>query len=328
MGRQACRAATEAGRGQLTRHGRAVWRHRRTAIGTVWSVCLVGWTGSLLLPDGGILPAAPAGAAPAAVASAAAHEEGPWQAALASVAAGTERPAPAAGRARQPHEHRAAMVRLQADLDAALALRTAQARQLATIPRLLDGGRNPIHRRRAIQLDQQDALIVSLRLRLAALAPPAADLERRPHGASGQTGGRPVTSAAHAGGAPPAAAAPPVAASAPAGPARTAAPVPPRVAVLCAVLLLAAAAGGARAAWHGQRDGIIDHPSQLQRRLPVLCAIDLPASPGQARRARASRRRAALAGLGLLGLFAALVAAEATGALAALRQGLVAGWPG
>jgi hypothetical protein len=96
------------------------------------------------------------------------------------------------------------------------------------------------------------------------------------------------------------------------------------------VLPLAAAAGAALAAWRGRRDGIIDHPCQLRQRvqLPVLCTIDLPASPGQAERERVSRKRTALAGLGLLGLFASLVAAERAGALAAVRQGLLAGWPG
>ena len=297
-------------RAWLSRHGRGAWRHRRIAIGTVWSVCLIGWTGSVLLPDGARLPTGPAGAA------------------LVGAAAPEERPSPAASRARQLQDGRAAVAGLQVDLDAALALRATLARQLAGIPRLLDGRLNPIHQRRAIQLDQQDALIATLRLRLADLTAHSADLERHLHGPAGRTAGISATSARPGGGAPPASASHP-AASAPSGPSRTVAGAP-RLAVLCGVLLLAAAAGAALAAWRGRRDGIIDHPSQLRQRvrLPVLCAIDLPAAPGHTQRERASRHRAALAGLGLLGLFAGLVAADRAGALAALRQGLLAGWPG
>ena len=274
----------------------------------MWSVCLIGWTGSVLLPDGARLPPAPAGAATAA-----------------PVLDAAERRSPAASLIRQVQDRRAAF--LQADLDAALALRTAQAHQLAEIPRRLDGLPNPIHQRSAIQLHQQDALIASLRLRLAAVAARAADVERRAHGPSGRIAGPSATAAPLGGVAPPPSADPPTALSAPSGPARTAAAVP-RAAVLCGVLLLGAAAGAALAAWRGRSDGIIDHPSQLRQRLPVLCAIDLPAAPEHAGCERASRRRAVLAALGLLGLLAGLVVAERTGALATLRQGLVARWPG
>jgi hypothetical protein len=312
--RQDCRRATDALGAQLIRHRRGAWRHRWTAIGTAWSVCLIGWTGSVLLPVGAVVPATPAGAPGAAVASA---------------AAAGERPSPAASRTRPLPDSRAAGAGLQADLEAALALRAARARQLAGMPRLLDGRRNPIHQRHAIQLDQQDVLIAALRRRLAALTAHAPRPDRRLPDPIAQSAGLPASPGGSGGTGQPAAGRQPTAASAPSGPSQTAAGAP-RQAALCSVLLLAAAAGVALAAWRGRRDGIIDHPSQLRHglRLPVLCTIDLPASPGAAQRERASRGRAALAGLGLLGLCASLVAADRAGALAAMGQGLLAGWPG
>ena len=287
-------------RARLARHGRGAWRHRRTAVGIAWSVCLIGWTGGVLLPDRAGPPVTPAGAAPAAV--------------VGSASAG-KHPAPAAVSARQLRDERAAVAGLQTDLDAALALRATHAGQLAGTPRLLAGRLNPIHQRRAIQLAQQDALIATLRLRLAARAAHAADLERHSAASAAAAGLR------AAGGAAPVAAEPATAASAPVGSPRTGAA---RLAALGAVLLLAAAAGAACAVSRGGRDGIIDHPSQLRSRpaLPVLCVIELPVPVAQAQRERASTRRAALAGLGLLGLFAVLVAAERCGVLAALRHGL------
>jgi hypothetical protein len=46
------RSLAPAGTGAwLARCMRGAWRRRRVAIGTAWTVCLIGWTGVLLLPD-------------------------------------------------------------------------------------------------------------------------------------------------------------------------------------------------------------------------------------------------------------------------------------
>jgi hypothetical protein len=219
---------------------------------------------------------------------------------------------PMAAPARLLQDSRERAAALEADLDAALTLRAAQARQLAGMPRVLDGGPNPIHQRRTVQLGQQDALIAALRGRLADLrarigepeqpprsladGPLAPDLPPRPPGSDAAApralaGTRPIVASV---------------------------PTAPRLALLAGVLALAVVAGAVVAVWRGQHDGIIDHPSRLPPRtvLPLLCSIALPGRFGRQRRARAGPRRAALAALGLLGLFVTLVVADRFGALA------------
>jgi hypothetical protein len=290
----------------LARSAAGAWRHHRLAIATAWLVCLSGWSGSLLLPLG---PAPLSGGSPGA--------EPATQQALPPASAGPA--SSAAADARQARHERAEAAALEADLDAAVALRDAHVRHLAAIPRLLDAQPNPLHRQRSIQLDQQNALIAALRLRLADLRARVEDLERSASaGVIEPEPGRPAPPAA-ASGTPGGKSSP---ASAPVGSARM-----PRLVSLCSVLLLAIVAAATLALWRGGRDGIIDHPCQLRPRktLPVLCTIMLPATPEQDGRDQSSRRRAALASLGLLAVFGSLVIAERLGVLGLLAAGLPAG---
>ena len=113
--RQELRAPTAALRARLTRHGRAAWRHRRDRLGTAWTVCLIGWTGSVLLPDGGAR-------VPAASARRGSGSAGDRRRAT--------RGAPRARRVARAalQDGRATAATLHADLATALALRAAHAR--------------------------------------------------------------------------------------------------------------------------------------------------------------------------------------------------------
>lgn len=279
---------------RLSGYAFRVWRHHRLALGTAWLICLLGWSGSLLLPLG----AAPGGLSPTV------------RAAQANPAIPGEHASPRPVRPRPAQDHLAQAASLRADLDAAVALRAAHGRHLAEVPRYLDDRPNPIHQRRSVQLAQQDALVAALRRRLAALEA-RADERLPPDRAAGPEDG---TAAAAAGGG-----------RAPAGLFAVLGGVP-RLAALGGVMLLASLAAAALALWRGQHDGIIDHPSQLPSAvLPVLCTIALPATPEREQREHASRQRAALACLGLLALFAGLAIADRVGVLASLRAGLPAG---
>ena len=130
--------AIAAGRDWLARQGPRAWRQRRPALAVAWLVCLIGWTGALLLPQdhGG-----------AAVAGARARA--------------------AAGPAPELEHSRQRIAALAADLEAARRMRAVQAGRLAETPRLVGERVNPIHERAASQLAQQAALIAALHARLA-----------------------------------------------------------------------------------------------------------------------------------------------------------------
>ena len=140
---------TDRLRDGLARSALRIRRRRWTGIGTALALCLAGWTGTLLLPEHPIAPPGVREAATDPGASGAAGEESRLAAEIL--------------RSRR----RAASLR--ADLKAVTALRAVYAAQIAETPRLLDDLPNPVHRQRSVQLDQQDALIASLQLRLAEL---------------------------------------------------------------------------------------------------------------------------------------------------------------
>jgi hypothetical protein len=135
-GREPRTAPIAALRDWLARQGPRAWRQRRPALATAWMVCLIGWTGVLLLPQ---------------------HHGG---AAVAGARAG-------AGPAPELEHSRQRIAALAADLEAARRMRAVQASRLAENPRLIGERVNPIHERAASQLAQQAALIAALHARLA-----------------------------------------------------------------------------------------------------------------------------------------------------------------
>ncbi len=137
----------------LLRLAPGLWRHRRPALAVAWTICLVGWTGALLLPDA-------AGGAPDAV------------------------------RPRQLESGSQPIAALEGDL-AAAGRRRAQAGRLAATPALLAGRANPLHAQVAAQLQQQEASIAVLQARLTAARSGAKDL-REPPAATADPGQRPL----------------------------------------------------------------------------------------------------------------------------------------
>ena len=313
---------------------RGAWRRRWLGVGTAWSMCLIGWTGALLLPGHDVAePGVDRGDYPATTSGAAGGAHAP------------DRLSPTL----QASRDKAAS--LQTDLTAALALRTARARHLAAVPRALDGDRqrNSIHEQAEVQLHQQGALIAVLESQLAAEQARIATLEQDLAVQSENQVGLADATSDHAPRPEPVAVPSPLAYPAVASPAletargggeptlrRVAEPSrpigsdSPRLMFLAGTLAVAIAAGAAAAIWRGRRDRIVDDAMQLQRRfgLPVLGSIATAAPAEERRREQVARRNLGLACLCLFGLFGSLVIAEALDLLAPLGRWLRASWGG